>query len=106
MAKPKAFKTKPIKEMSEVVMKVGLLIHQEQCDCKHCLDCPVWDPANYGDLKEEVFADTELRKIFEICSMHNRHQTEELCELSKKSGAVKKSKRKGINQLFTPVNAN
>ena len=32
MAKPKAFKTKQIKEMSEVVMKVGLLIHQDQCD--------------------------------------------------------------------------
>ena len=47
MAKPKSFKTKPIKEMSEVVMKVGLLIHQEKCDDGNCLDCLVWDPANY-----------------------------------------------------------
>ena len=99
MAKPKAFKTKPTKEMSKVAMKVGLPIHQMQCDDENCLDCPVWDPANYGDLKEEVSAATELRNVFEICSMHNRRQTEEHCELSKKRGVVKKSKRKGVHQL-------
>ena len=38
--------------------------------------------------------------------MHNRHQTEEYCGLSKKSGVVEKSKRKGDNQLLTPANAN
>ena len=41
MAKQKAFKTIPIKKMSEVVIKVGLLIHQEQCDDENGLDCPV-----------------------------------------------------------------
>ena len=97
MAKPKSFKTKPIKEMSKVVMKVGLLIYQEQCDDENCLGCPVCDPANYGDFKEEVSAATELRKMFKICSMHNRHQAKERHELSKKSGVVKKCKRKGVN---------
>ena len=106
MAKPKSFKTKPIKEMSEVVMKVGLLIHQEKCDDGNCLDCLVWDPANYGYLKEEVSAATELKKMFKICSMHNHHPTEERCKLSKKSGVVEKSKRKGVNQLFMPANVN
>lgn len=101
MAKLSSFKNKPIKDISQVTIKLGILLHEEYCSedsCDHCNG----DVAKRGDIQEEL-AVTEFRELYELSNKYHLQSVAEGMEHQsrRKSKASKKGHRKG-NDFFKP----
>jgi ferredoxin len=67
LSKLSVWKSKPIKDIAQPVMRMGILLHKESCqgaDCVHCGDCVDFVPT----LEIEHEAAKVFRKLYEDCN--------------------------------------
>ena len=102
--KTKSFRSKAIKEISQPVMILGRLIHEEHCeddDCGH--DCRLeGETTLIGGFNASAAA---FKELFELGSFHSRIQDEEAMKKQNGKKTSSKKTQRRCKELFLPHNA-
>jgi len=96
-----AFKSKPIKDISQLVMKFGKLIHQEHCQEDFCKHCSYLGPSL---LRECIPAAANFKELYELSSTYAMHDDAEAMEQQNGQQPNKQAKKRS-KELFLPNNA-